>query len=45
MKLNFKVILVGGVVYYAAQWIISMVTGPLIHDGILEAVYRTVPEF
>jgi len=31
MKLNIKVILLGGLAFYATQWIVSMVSGGLIH--------------
>jgi hypothetical protein len=36
MKFNIKVILLGGLAMYAAQWIVSMVTG--IFDNILSAL-------
>ena len=35
MKFNIKVILLGGLAMYVAQWIVSMATGALIHEGIL----------
>jgi len=45
MKFNIKLILIGGVVYYIAQWIISMATGMFIHEGVLDAAYQSVPQF
>jgi hypothetical protein len=39
MKFNIKVILLGGLAMYAAQWIVSMVTGPVIHEGMLTDLY------
>jgi len=35
MKFNIKVIVFGGLAMYVAQWIVSMVTGSLIHEGVL----------
>ena len=40
MKLNFKVILLAGLAMYAAQFILSMLTGTLIHEGMLDELYR-----
>ncbi|NNE05670.1 MAG: hypothetical protein HKN15_08115 [Xanthomonadales bacterium] len=45
MKFNIKLILLGGLAYYVAQWVIAMVTGMVIHEGILDPVYMAVPEF
>jgi len=45
MKLNAKVIFLGGLVYYLAQFIVGMATGMLIHEGVLEEIYKTVPQF
>jgi hypothetical protein len=38
--MNFKVIFIGGVVYYAALWIVSMATGHLVHEVLLDQIYR-----
>jgi len=43
--MNLKVILIGGVVYYAAQWVVGAVTGPLIHNGILVEAYQATAAF
>jgi hypothetical protein len=32
--------IVGGLVYYIVQFIVSFATGPLIHEGVLHAAYR-----
>ena len=45
MKFNIKLILLGGLFYYVLQFLISMVSGGLIHEGILDPIYRSVPEF
>jgi hypothetical protein len=39
MKFNLKVILLGGLAYYVAQFLVSLGTGPFIHEGILVEVY------
>lgn len=39
MKLNLKVIVAGGLAMYVAQFLLSMVTGPLIHNNILTELY------
>jgi hypothetical protein len=43
--MNLKIIFVGGVVYYAAQWVVGMVTGPLIHNGVLVEAYQATASF
>ncbi|MBT8060860.1 MAG: hypothetical protein KJO33_14800 [Gammaproteobacteria bacterium] len=45
MKLNIKVILLGGLAFYIAQWIPAMVTGPLIHEGVLTPIYMATASF
>ena len=40
MKFNLKVILLGGLAFYVTQFIVSMGAGPLIHQGVLEEIYR-----
>jgi len=39
MKFNIKVIVLGGLAFYVVQWIVSAVTGPLIHNGVLVQQY------
>jgi hypothetical protein len=43
--MNWKLIFVGGVVYYAAQFIVGMGTGGIVHNGILVEAYRATTEF
>lgn len=45
MNLNWKIILGGGLLMYIAEFIASFITGPLIHAGVLEPVYKTTTEF
>lgn len=45
MKLNFKVIIVAGLAMYAAQFALGMLTGPLVHEGVLEEPYKAHSEF
>jgi len=45
MKFNIKVILLGGLALYAAQWVVSMVSGAVIHEGILTEVYEANAAF
>jgi hypothetical protein len=40
MKFNLKVILLGGLAFYVTQFIVSMISGPIIHENILHDVYR-----
>ena len=43
--MNFKLIIVGGIAMYAVMFVISMATGPLIHEGLLDAMYADHSEF
>jgi hypothetical protein len=45
MKFNIKVILLGGLALYAAQWVVSMVSGAIIHEGILTEMYQAHASF
>jgi hypothetical protein len=45
MKFNLKVIIVGGLVYYLMQWVVSFITGPLIHQGVLTEAYQANASF
>ena len=38
--MRWKLIILGGLAFYVAMWLISMATGPLIHEGILKATYQ-----
>ncbi len=46
--MNRKLILlivVGGLAYYLATFVVSMATGPLIHTGVLDPSYEATLEF
>ena len=43
--MNWKVIVVGGLAYYVAAFIVSMAGGALIHEGILDEAYRATESF
>ena len=45
MRLNFKTIIVGGLLFYAVQWIFGMISGALIHEGVLGSLYAATAEF
>ncbi|NIP19054.1 MAG: hypothetical protein GWM87_13550 [Xanthomonadales bacterium] len=45
MKFNFKAIVVGGIVFYIAQWVVGMITGILIHEGVLDQLYLATTEY
>jgi len=45
MRLNFKTIIVGGVVFYAVQWVLGMISGIVIHGGVLEPLYQATAEY
>lgn len=44
-RLSWKLVLLGGLAFYAAQWIIGMATGPLIHNGVLKPSYQETASF
>jgi hypothetical protein len=43
--MNWKLVLVGGVVLYIVLYALSFITVPLIHDGILKETYQATPAF
>ncbi len=43
--MNIKIALLGGLAFYAVQFIVGMGTGPLLHEGILEPLYMANAEF
>jgi hypothetical protein len=45
MKFNIKVIVAGGLAMYVAQFAVSMLTGPLIHEGVLMEPYQANASF
>jgi len=45
MKLDWKVIIGGGVLMYVAQFIVSIITGMFIHEDLLDPLYKVTMEF
>lgn len=45
MKLDWKVIIGGGVLMYVVQFLFGGITGMFIHEGVLEPLYKDTPEF
>ncbi len=43
--MNWKLIVVGGIVLYIVMFVVSMITGPLIHNGVLADTYRANESF
>jgi hypothetical protein len=43
--MNGKLIILGGLAWFAATWVVSMATGPLIHEGVLAADYVATAAF
>jgi len=45
MRLNFKTIIVGGIVFYVTTFIFGMVSGYFIHEGVLTSLYAATSDF
>ena len=43
--MKWKLIILGGLAFYVAMFIISFATGMVIHEGVLDATYRANEEF
>ena len=43
--MNWKLVIVGGLVFYIGTFIVSFATGPLIHEGVLKADYQATEDF
>ena len=43
--MNMKIIFAGGLAMYVAQFAVGMLTGPVIHEGILEPAYQAHASF
>lgn len=43
--MNWKTVVVGGIVFYAVMLVVSFATGPLVHEGILDPLYRANEQF
>ena len=45
MRINLKVILLSGLALYAVMFVIGMVSGMVLHEGVLEPIYKAHQEF
>ena len=45
MRLNFKTIIIGGIVFYAVSFVFGMISGYFIHEGVLEQMYKATSEY
>lgn len=43
--MNVKLIVIGGIVFFVVQWLLSFVTGPVIHNNILMESYQATAGF
>ena len=43
--MNLKLVVLGGLAFYVMTWVVSMVTGPLIHEGVLAPAYLATAAF
>ena len=43
--MNWKVIILAGLAYFVASFVVGMVAGPLIHEGVLVEAYRATASF
>jgi hypothetical protein len=45
MEMNAKLILLGGIAWYATAWVVSMATASFIHEGVLADDYLATAAF
>lgn len=45
MRFNFKTIFLGGVIFYAVAFALSMISGYFIHEGVMDQLYRETSDF
>lgn len=45
MRFNFKIIFIGGVIFYVTTFAFGMISGQLIHEGVLDTLYAATSEF
>jgi len=43
--MNWKSVVIGGLVFYVVMFIVSMATGPIVHEGILDPLYMANESF
>jgi hypothetical protein len=43
--MNWKLVVIGGLLFYVVMFVVGFATGPLIHNGVLEGPYKANPQF
>lgn len=43
--MNWKIVFIAGLAFFVATWLVSFVTGPLLHNGILVDDYQATAQF
>ena len=43
--MNWKAVVIGGIVFYVVMFVISFATGPIVHEGILDPLYIANEQF
>ena len=43
--MNLKIALIVGIIFYLVQFLLGMITGPLLHEGILDPYYQQTAAF
>jgi hypothetical protein len=43
--MNWKLILIGGLVFYVVMFVVSFATGPVVHNNILMSTYEATGQF
>ena len=43
--MNWKLIILGGLVFYIVMFVISFATAPLVHEGVLDETYKATENF
>jgi len=43
--MNWKLVVIGGVLFYLGTWLVVPISGPLLHEGILADDYQATAQF
>jgi hypothetical protein len=43
--MNWKLVVIGGIAFYIVTFLVSFITGPLIHQGVLDQPYKENAQF
>ena len=43
--MNWKLVVLGALAFYVVTFLVSFITGPVVHEGILDEAYRANEEF